>query len=115
MSPCPGAPNPIVEALANVGQCAVTLRLKGLLDAAREPIPAGITAEGIVVIKAQRNRSQDKNREDALARLYHLVKSAAADPPRPKPTKPTRSSQRRRVDAKVKRGQVKAARGRVLD
>ncbi len=74
-----------------------------------------ITAEGVIVIKAQRYRSQEKNRADALARLQHLVASAAAVPTARKPTRPTRSSQRRRVDDKVKRGQVKAARGRIVE
>ena len=74
-----------------------------------------ITAEGIVVIKAQRYRSQDKNRADALARLQDLVASAATVPRARKATKPTRSSQRRRVDSKVKRGELKAARSRIVD
>ena len=74
-----------------------------------------ITAEGVVVIKAQRYRSQDKNRADALARLQDLVDGAAVVPATRKPTKPTRSSQRRRVDSKVKRGELKAARGRIVD
>jgi len=74
-----------------------------------------ITAEGVVVIKAQRYRSQDKNRADALARLQDLVDGATAVPRARKPTKPTRSSQRRRVDSKVKRGELKAARGRIVD
>ncbi|HEY5307889.1 MAG TPA: alternative ribosome rescue aminoacyl-tRNA hydrolase ArfB [Casimicrobiaceae bacterium] len=75
---------------------------------------ARITAEGIVIVKAQRYRSQDKNREDALARLQALVDAAAAVPIARKATKPTRGSQRRRVDSKVKRGRVKATRGRVV-
>jgi ribosome-associated protein len=74
-----------------------------------------ITTDGVVVIKAQRYRSQDKNRDDALARLQELVEGAAAIPRPRKPTKPTKGSQRRRVDGKVKRGQVKAARGRVVE
>jgi ribosome-associated protein len=72
-----------------------------------------ITADGVVVIKAQRYNSQDRNREDALARLQALVDSAAVVPPRRKPTRPSRGSQRRRVDSKVRRGQIKAARRRV--
>lgn len=74
-----------------------------------------ITADGVVVIKAQRYRSLDQNRADALSRLQRLV-DAAALPPRPrKPTKPTLGSQRRRVDAKVRRGEIKAARRRIVD
>ena len=76
---------------------------------------ARITGEGVVIVKGQRHRSQDRNREDALARLQELVDAAAAVPRARKATKPTRGSQRRRVDSKVKRGQVKATRGRVVD
>jgi ribosome-associated protein len=74
-----------------------------------------ISGDGVIVIKAQRHRSQDRNRDDALARLQALVDAAACVPRSRKPTRPTRSSQRRRVDAKVQRGRIKAARGRVDD
>jgi ribosome-associated protein len=74
-----------------------------------------ITGEGVVIVKAQRYRSQDKNRDDALTRLQELVDAAATVQRARKPTKPTRGSQRRRVDSKVKRGQVKATRGRVVE
>jgi ribosome-associated protein len=74
-----------------------------------------ITAEGVVIIKAQRYRSLDQNRADALARLQRLV-DAAAVPPRPrKATKPTPGSRKRRVDDKVRRGAIKSARQRVVD
>ena len=74
-----------------------------------------ITAEGVVVIKAQTHRSQDKNRADALQRLQEMVDSVAT-PPRPrKATKPTRASQRRRLDGKSQRGQVKAGRSKIVD
>jgi ribosome-associated protein len=72
-----------------------------------------ISGDGVVVIKAQRYRSQDRNRDDALARLQALIDAAAAVPVARKPTRPTRSSQRRRVDGKLQRGRIKAARGRV--
>jgi ribosome-associated protein len=72
-----------------------------------------ITSDGVLVIKAQRHRSQDRNREDALARLQALVDDAASVPVVRRPTKPTRGSQRRRVDSKVKRGQVKAGRQKI--
>jgi ribosome-associated protein len=74
-----------------------------------------VTAEGVIVIKAQRYNSQDRNREDALARLQELVDSAAAVPRPRKPTRPTKGSQRRRVDSKVKRGQTKATRRKVVE
>jgi ribosome-associated protein len=74
-----------------------------------------ITAEGVVIIKAQRYRSLDQNRADALTRLQRLVDGAAAVPRPRKPTKPTAGSQRRRVDSKVRRGEIKAARRRIVD
>ena len=72
-----------------------------------------ISSDGVVVIKAQRYRSQERNRDDALARLQVLVDAAASVPTPRRVTRPTRSSQRRRVDGKVQRGRIKAARGRV--
>ena len=72
-----------------------------------------ISSDGIIVIKAQRFRSQEKNRDDALNRLQALIQSAAVTQKRRRPTKPTRSSQKKRMDNKTKRGQVKSLRGRV--
>jgi ribosome-associated protein len=74
-----------------------------------------ITAEGVVVIKAQRHRTQERNYADALARLQELLIDATRIARPRKPTRPTRGSQRRRVDSKVKRGEVKKTRGRVVD
>lgn len=73
-----------------------------------------ITAEGVVVIKAQTARSQEQNRLDAIARLQALVDSVAVPPKPRKATKPTKSSQRRRLDSKTTRGEVKKLRGRVV-
>jgi ribosome-associated protein len=95
------------------------IRASSLPDAVKERLLAQqdqrITNEGIVIIKAQRYRSQDRNREDAIARLQQLVNGAASEPVPRRPTRPTRASQRRRVDAKVKRGQIKAARQKIVD
>ncbi len=74
-----------------------------------------ITPAGVVIIKAQRYRTQERNRADALERLQELVDAATHVPRVRKPTRPTKSSQRRRVDSKVKRGQTKAARGKVIE
>jgi len=74
-----------------------------------------ITADGVVIIKAQTYRTRERNREDALARLQQLVDSASSAPRRRKPTRPTRGSQRRRVDSKLRRGQLKATRGKVVE
>jgi len=72
-----------------------------------------ISSDGIVVIKAQKHRSLERNREDGLVRLRELIAAAAFVPPQRRATKPTRSSQRKRVDSKVKRGQVKLLRSKV--
>ncbi len=72
-----------------------------------------ITAEGVVVIKAQTSRSQDHNRAEALQRLQALVDSVAVLPKVRKPTRPTLASQRRRVQTKTSRGDIKRLRGRV--
>ena len=72
-----------------------------------------ISSEGVVVIKAQRFRSQDKNREDALERLQQLVREAGATRKKRRPTKPTRASQKKRMDSKTRRGNVKSLRGKV--
>lgn len=74
-----------------------------------------ITKEGVVVIKAQQFRTQEKNRDDALQRLQLLIRSVAVVQKTRQVTKPSRSSQRKRVDSKTKRGQVKSLRGRVTD
>ena len=72
-----------------------------------------LTLEGVLVLSAQRFRTQDRNRQDALARLIELIARAAEPPPPPrKKTRPTLASKRRRLDGKVRRGQVKAMRGR---
>ncbi len=72
-----------------------------------------ITKDGVVVIKAQEHRSQEQNREEALKRLRDLIKSAVIVPKKRKLSKPTRSSQKKRLDRKTKRGDIKASRGNI--
>jgi ribosome-associated protein len=72
-----------------------------------------ITPDGVVVLKAQRHRTQERNLADALARLQALVDAAAVAPKVRTPTRPTRAAKRRRVDDKVHRGRVKSARGKI--
>ncbi|MCK5791895.1 MAG: aminoacyl-tRNA hydrolase [Ketobacter sp.] len=71
-----------------------------------------ISKEGVIVIKAQQFRTQEKNRLDALERLAELLRSVTVVQKARKPTKATRSSQRKRVDSKVRRGRTKALRGK---
>jgi len=74
-----------------------------------------LSDDGVLVIKAQRHRSQDLNRRDAFARLNALVATAAEVPVVRRPTRPTRASKERRLEGKSQRSQVKAARGKVPD
>ena len=73
-----------------------------------------ISKEGIIVIKAQGSRSRAKNRDESLNRLQQLLQQVTYTPKTRRPTKPTRSSQQRRVDKKTRRGKQKALRSRVL-
>ncbi|OGA35149.1 MAG: class I peptide chain release factor [Betaproteobacteria bacterium RIFCSPLOWO2_12_FULL_62_13b] len=72
-----------------------------------------ITKDGVIVIKAQQHRSREINKEAALRRLQELIKSVSVSPKKRKPTKPTRSSQKKRLDSKTRRGEVKLARAKV--
>jgi ribosome-associated protein len=74
-----------------------------------------ITDDGILVIKAQRFRTQEKNRADAIERLREIIVAATHVPKKRRPTKPTRASQQRRMDSKTKRGQTKRLRRRIDD
>ncbi|MGR3219473.1 MAG: alternative ribosome rescue aminoacyl-tRNA hydrolase ArfB [Candidatus Anammoxibacter sp.] len=72
-----------------------------------------ITKDGVIVIKAQRFRSRDKNKEDALFRLKELIKNTTVVRKRRVVTKPTKASKRKRLDCKKKRGQLKTSRGKI--
>ena len=69
-----------------------------------------LTRDGVLVLHAQGQRSQKRNREEALARLVELVRAAAKPPLKRKPTRPTKASKRRRVDDKKRHGAIKSLR-----
>jgi ribosome-associated protein len=99
-----------VQARFDIGASSLPQHVKDRLRALPD---ARITREGVVVVKAQRSRSLERNREDALARLQALVDAAAEVPTVRRPTRPTLGSKKRRLDAKARSGQVKALRGKV--
>lgn len=72
-----------------------------------------LTKEGVLVLKAQRYRTQEANRQDALARLQAWIAQAAHVPLLRKPTQPTRASRQRRLESKLARSSTKQQRGRV--
>ena len=106
----------------NVNKVSSAIHLR--FDVAASSLPAAVkarllalkdqrlTRDGVVVIKAQQHRSQDMNRDEALRRLQELVDSAAVVPKTRRPTRPTRSSKRKRLETKIRRGKIKALRGK---
>ena len=72
-----------------------------------------ISKEGVIIIKAQQYRTQEKNRQAALERLQELIKTVSVVQKARKPTRPTKNSQKRRMDSKTQRGKTKQLRGRV--
>jgi ribosome-associated protein len=74
-----------------------------------------ITADGVLVIKAQSHRTQDMNRLDAYARLQDIVQSVALPPKPRRATRPTRASKERRLQAKSQRSAIKELRGKAMD
>ena len=82
-------------------------RLLGLSD-------QRITKDGVVIIKAQQFRSQDKNKAAALMRLTELIQQAVRVPPRRKPTRPHIAARAKRMDGKTRRSRLKSLRGKVL-
>ncbi|BBF94525.1 alternative ribosome rescue aminoacyl-tRNA hydrolase ArfB [Blastochloris tepida] len=107
----------------NVNKVATAVELR--FDALRSPsLPAPVitrllrlagrraTKDGVVVLNAQRFRTQEANRADALARLVELIRQAAVEPKRRRATRPTAGSVKRRLEAKAKSGTVKRLRAR---
>jgi len=74
-----------------------------------------ISNDDVIIIKAQRYRSQEKNREDALDRLQALIVSAGISAKKRTPTKPTRSSRKKRLESKTRRGEIKTLRGKIAE
>jgi ribosome-associated protein len=109
----PGGQN--VNKVATAVQLRLDLAASGLPEAvrARAARLAGrrLTQDGAILITAQRHRTQERNREDALDRLIELIRRAAEKPKPRRPTRPTLASKQRRLDSKARRAQVKKARG----
>ena len=74
-----------------------------------------ISKDGVVIIKAQEFRSLEGNRAEAMRRLHELIDSVAVLPKRRRPTKPTRSSVKKRLESKTRRASIKAGRGKVSE
>lgn len=101
-----------VHARYDVAASSLPEAVKARLLAARD---SRISQDGVIVLKAQQSRSLEQNKLDALRRLQELVDAAATVPIARRATRPTLGSQRRRLDAKSKSGQVKLLRRKVID
>ena len=109
----------------NVNKVSSAIHLRFDIARSRLPVPVKerllaladkrISEDGVLVLKAQRFRTQERNRQEAIERLQAIVDSVLVEPVPRVPTRPTRASQRRRVDEKTQRGKVKALRAKVGD
>ncbi|MDJ0740723.1 MAG: alternative ribosome rescue aminoacyl-tRNA hydrolase ArfB [Gammaproteobacteria bacterium] len=113
-----GAGGQNVNKVSSALHLRFAIRDSSLPDAVKQRLLASrdqrIAADGTLVIKAQRYRTQEKNRADAIARLRDIIVAATRVPKKRRPTKPTRAAQQRRLDGKTRRGQTKRLR-RTLD
>ena len=114
-----GAGGQNVNKVSNAVHLRFAVHASDLPDAVKQRLLATsdhrITTEGVIVIKAQTSRSLEQNKAEALARLQAMVDAAAAVPTVRKPTKPTRASKERRLQAKAGRSSVKQLRGRLRE
>ena len=109
-----GAGGQNVNKVSNAVHLRFDIRASSLPEQIRERLlklgDQRITKDGVVIIKAQQFRSLEKNRTGALDRLHELIDSVAVLPKKRRPTKPTKSAVLKRLDAKTRRGRIKAGR-----
>ncbi|MGM0594953.1 MAG: alternative ribosome rescue aminoacyl-tRNA hydrolase ArfB [Pseudomonadota bacterium] len=114
-----GAGGQNVNKVASAIHLRFDIRASSLPDFYKERLlqlnDARISGDGVIVIKAQRFRTQEKNREDALERLRQLIRSVNVVQKKRMPTKPSKSAKKKRLESKKKRGKQKVLRGRVKD
>ncbi len=109
----------------NVNKVSSAIHLRFDIDASSLPLyykerllslkDKRITKDGVLIIKAQKFRTQEKNRADALARLQTLIKTVSTVQKTRRPTRPTKGSKLRRLDSKKRKGQTKSLRGKVSE
>jgi ribosome-associated protein len=109
----------------NVNKVASAIHLRFDIRASSLPEPVKerllnlkdqrITQDGIIIIKAQQHRTQERNRDEARKRLRNLILSVLVTPRKRKPTQPSKASQEKRLQKKTRRSQIKSLRGKVSD
>lgn len=114
-----GAGGQNVNKVANAVHLRFDINASSLPDDVRERLlklgDQRISKDGVVIIKAQEFRSLEGNRAEAMRRLHELIDSMAVLPKRRRPTKPTRTSVKRRLDSKARRASIKTGRGKVRE
>jgi ribosome-associated protein len=114
-----GAGGQNVNKVASAIHLRFDIRASSLPDSVKERLlnlnDQRITQEGVVVIKSQQYRTQERNRDEALKRLRTLIQSTMATQRKRKPTKPTKASKEKRLKEKTRRSQIKSLRGKVND
>ena len=109
----------------NVNKVSSAIHLRFDIRASSLPLPLKerllklrdqrITKEGVIIIKAQTHRSQEKNKEEAWQRLQEMVASIAVPPRARRPTKPTAGARRKRLEMKAQRSEIKSMRSKIPD
>jgi ribosome-associated protein len=114
-----GAGGQNVNKVANAVHLRFDIHASSLPEAVRQRLLAlgdqRISKDGVVIIKAQEYRSLEGNRLEALRRLHALIDSVAVLPRKRRPTQPTRTSVKKRLDSKTRRAAIKAGRGKVSE
>lgn len=114
-----GAGGQNVNKVANAVHLRFDIRASSLPEAVRQRLLAlgdqRISKDGVVIIKAQEYRSLEGNRREAMQRLHELIDSVAVLPRKRRPTQPTRSSVKKRLEGKTRRAAIKAGRGKVSE
>jgi ribosome-associated protein len=114
-----GAGGQNVNKVSSAIHCRFDIRKSSLPDFYKRRLLAlsdsRITRDGVIVIKAQTHRSQEKNRRDCLERLQALIRSVGQTPKKRVPTRPGKAARRRRLDSKTRQGAKKRLRGKPAD